>query len=328
MDSKQAAIELAESILLDIETQSATISVVVLKCARLARLLNDTENRLMFTYEAGGYPSTPDGVLPEVFELGRKAGRVTHEKTKDGVTEKVHLSSVEQSEQTISALQRALEAANDPDVSIHSANPNQFVFAPKSNADERTNRTAGIQKHALIVGKSRSLAYEYATNCLFELKFSNTASDIFDRTRSTIDEKIIKYVGKGIQKTESISENLRSDDPENWANAVHSCRRLLQEIADTLLPPQEDVERSGKTIKMGAGNYINRLIAFIDDRSKSSVFHSVVGSNISFIGDRLDSIFVATQKGSHSSISSRIEAERYVIYTFLIVGDILSLFED
>lgn len=33
----------------------------------------------------------------------------------------------------------------------------------------------------------------------------------------------------------------------------------------------------------------------------------------------------SAQKGSHETIFSKEEADRYVIYTYLIVGDILSL---
>jgi hypothetical protein len=44
-----------------------------------------------------------------------------------------------------------------------------------------------------------------------------------------------------------------------------------------------------------------------------------------FIGERLDAIFKAAQKGSHASITTRDEAERYVIYTYMLTGDILSL---
>jgi len=48
-------------------------------------------------------------------------------------------------------------------------------------------------------------------------------------------------------------------------------------------------------------------------------------TNLAFMGDRLDSIFSATQKGSHKEICTREEAERYVIYSYLLLGDILTL---
>ena len=44
------------------------------------------------------------------------------------------------------------------------------------------------------------------------------------------------------------------------------------------------------------------------------------------MGDRLDSIYEAVNKGSHE-ILNKEEADRYVIYTYLLIGDIVSLLE-
>ena len=50
----------------------------------------------------------------------------------------------------------------------------------------------------------------------------------------------------------------------------------------------------------------------------------MVGSELAYIGNRLDALFKASQKGSHATVSKE-EADRYVVYTYLTVGDILSL---
>lgn len=76
---------------------------------------------------------------------------------------------------------------------------------------------------------------------------------------------------------------------------------------------------------MGAENYVNRIIAFVHDNSDSQRFQEVVGSQIGFLGHRLDAIVQAANKGSHDTIVSRDEAERYVVYTYLLVGDVLVL---
>jgi len=67
------------------------------------------------------------------------------------------------------------------------------------------------------------------------------------------------------------------------------------------------------------------LIAFIEDNKKSLLYKKIVGSHLYYLGDRLDAIFEAAQKGSHTVILSQEEADRYVIYTYMIAGDILSL---
>lgn len=50
-----------------------------------------------------------------------------------------------------------------------------------------------------------------------------------------------------------------------------------------------------------------------------------MGSQLSFLGDRLSALVDAANKGTHDKVISREEADRYVVYTYLIVGDVLSL---
>lgn len=109
---------------------------------------------------------------------------------------------------------------------------------------------------------------------------------------------------------------------------MHSCRRILQEMADVIYPPREDKVIKGKTIKLGAENYINRLIAYVDEYADSETFENIVGSNLSYLGERLNAIYKAANKGSHAIITTKEEADRYVIYTHLVIGDILSLNKD
>ena len=100
-------------------------------------------------------------------------------------------------------------------------------------------------------------------------------------------------------------------------------------IRDSIYPPRADnvIDAGGKpkTIKLGPDNYVNRIVAFLQERSDSERFQAIVGSHLSYIGDRLDSVFQAAQKGSHSTIVTRDEADRYVVYTYLVVGDVLRL---
>lgn len=317
---------LAEDILEDIELGKIPLAAVMLKCARLARWLGDEQHRKIFAYEAGGYPSTPNGISPEVFELGRIAGRVVQSKDKDGkVSEGLVPRSVEEWERRFETNRAAIPAAADRDVSISSANPNQVVHAPFGNSIERKRLADEILDDAKYLARSRAFAYEYATAALYQIRFSDTAISIFDTIRQRVDVEILTTAPGAAQKVAAIQENLASDNPEDWANAVHSCRRLLQEVADAVFPAAEDQERNGKVIRLGADNYINRLVCYIEDKSSSSRFTEIVGSTLAYIGERLDAVFKAAQKGSHAEISSREEAERYVIYTFLTLGDVLAL---
>lgn len=331
-NSLREALMLSENIMTEIEMSSATLTNIALKTSRLSRLTNDFEMQKIMLYEAGGYPKSPKGLSKEVWALALKAKRV-YQREEDGIVkEYASTDSIEQMENQLESYKDGLISAQDASVSISSANPSQYVHAPKGNNAERQNLRIMIRDKSKLLAERRTFIYEYVSTVHYELKFSNISSDIFSRIRQNVDSKIGLIIPDSIQKFASVYENLQSDNSENWSNAVHSCRRILQDTADKLYPPCSDItiENNGKkrVIKLGADNYINRLIAYIEDNSTSKRFQEIVGSHLSYLGERLDSIFKAAQKGSHDVISTQDEADRYVIYTYLVVGDILSLKEN
>ena len=325
------ALSLSEDIPRNIELITLPLANVALQTSRLARLLNDFENQKVMEFEASGYPSTPDGIVPDIYKLAVLAGREFQEKdTKSGtINSYIYRTSIEELEQELKSFESALAAAHDPDVAVSSANPNQMVWNPVGNKFERdTIRTSAARAQQRLSSR-RSFIYSYVLRRHYELKFSGIADDIFSRIREKVDSAIGDNVPAAVQKLAAVYENLQSENPEDWSNAVHSCRRLLQDLADAIYSARADIVKTvnGKetVINLGPDNFINRLIAFLEERSTSERFTEIVGSHLKFIGERLDSVFRAAQKGSHNKIISREEADRYVVYTYLITGDILSL---
>ena len=329
--SSQVLVEaeaLSEDILTDIELNRANLSLVVLKCVRLARLLNDFETQRIFELESGGYPRTLEGVSPDIFELGRKAGRAYYAETPGSETKRlvIYLESIEYLEQLLETGTVSIRAAEDPDIAISSANKYQVVRAPRGNAVERGTIRNGMVNASQQLASRRTFIYSYAERKHYELKFSNVADDVFARVRGTVDASIGSAIPNGAKKFAAVYDNLLSQNPEDWANAAHGCRRVLQELADTLFPPRDETRTrviNGKEqeIKLGPNNYVNRLLAYVEDSSKSDRFEELVGSQLRYMGDRLHALFGASNKGSHDSVT-REEADRCVVYTYMLVGDI------
>ena len=172
--------------------------------------------------------------------------------------------------------------------------------------------------------------HNYASKKHYELKFSSVTNDAFSRIQKRVDSQIDQLVPNAAQKFAVIYDYLKSDKPEHWSDAVHDCRRILKDLADALFPSQpqpraKTIQGKKREIKLGNEDYINRLVCFIEDNSKSERFNELVGSHLDFVGNRLDSIYRAANKGSHTDITSREEADRCVVYTYMIVGDIISL---
>lgn len=307
--STQAALDLSNILLEDLELSRLPLMNCLMKGCRLARLVGDSDMLQILQYELSGYPGTANGLSSEIWSLAVKANRMYETKSKDGkIVQKCYRDSIE-----------ALEGLKTS---------SETRLAKAKHAGESSLAMQDITKTNGRLSKRRAFLYSYVLKKHMELRVSSPSENIFASYRKEVDELLSHFIPQDLTKIDSIADNIESENPEDWANAAHTCRRLLQALADKLFPPTSDrvtgKGKNTKTIKLGSEKYINRLIAFCEDNASSSVFENLVGSHLSFIGNRLDAIFKGAQKGSHASLSLE-EAKRIVIFSYLCVGDILKL---
>lgn len=320
---------LAEEILKNIELSEIPIKNIVLKGLRLCRLLGDEEGVLLFTFESSGYSGGSDNTMTgEAWEISKLAGRRYWKKDgKDKNIEYAHLTLLAEIEISIEVNRERLNVAFDPNISVSSANPNEYVSFTRgqSNAQERHNIINIIKKDTGWLEKIKGSLYQYILNIYNRLKYGNVIEDIFTSNRIRVNDQLSQLCPEAIAKFVSVYDNIDSSNPEDWANAVHSCRRIIKEVADKLYPSTDEILTIGKkTIELTDDKYINRLIQFIESKSSSKTYNAVVGSTLASIGERIDAINDAVCKGTHTEITQE-EAQRYIIYTYLLLSDILSL---
>jgi len=319
------ALELSDEILKNFELSEIPTQNIILKCLRLSRLLNDIESLEWLKFEANGYERNSEGFLTKKsWQATAFLGRRYHEKIGEEVKEYAFTETIGVMEAVISASRQRMEVAKDPNISTAS-NSSFNPALPKGNSNERTSIINTINKYTEKIEKVRSKIYEHVVNVNYELKFGNLTENIFTRKRNDVDNKLSSMCPEAIRKFVSVYENLKSDNKEDWANAIHSCRRILKDVADVLYPPtDEKVLANGKTINVGKEKYINRLVLYVESKASSESYNSIVGSHLKYLGERLDSVYNATNKGTHAEVSLA-ESERYIIYTYLLIGDIVSL---
>ncbi len=195
----------------------------------------------------------------------------------------------------------------------------------------RTSLTNNITRNKKQLRAIKNYIHNEVNKIYMQLEFGLGAQTIFERYREKTDSLIARKMPTVTPKLDAIQENLNSKNPEHWANAVNTCRRILKIVADRLYPPnpngKEKIVKGDKEISVGPENYINRLVLYVEENASSKKYCQIVGSHLKFLGDRLDAINEASCKGTHSEINDKEEAERYIIYTYLLLGDILMLAE-
>lgn len=315
---------LSDEIIKNIELNEIPFESIILKCLRVCRLMNDEVGIKLFSYEAYGYPYNENtGNLEEcAWPILKLTGRYYVEKDKYGDVKKYgKTQTVAELNASIDILKARMESARDPNTSISSSNHAQYV-RPISNRSERLGIVQDISHLTRTLEKIKGAIYDYILKLNTRLKFENNISNILEENEVDVNERLCDLDSTIVNKIKSINDNINSDNPEDWSNALTSCRRILKDVADKLYPPREPIIKGDKKIKLGEDNVINRLIAFIEDNQESKTYNKIVGDNLDYLGNRLDAIYNATSKGVHSDLT-HFEAKRYVVYTYFILGDIL-----
>lgn len=324
-DKKEECTILAEEILRNIELSELPFKSVILKGLRLCRLLSDELGTKLFTYEATGYPLNEKGNLTnEAWDLCLISGRRHLEKEEDGTYKEYAFTSTVGEMESLNEIQNErMKVLADPASYGDGFTP--YMIEVSKHTNERKNIANSIKDNSKRIEIIKLKIYDYVLKIYNELLYGNLVEDIFRVNRNLVDEKLINYCPETIKKLSSIYDNLASSNEEDWANAIHSCRRILKEVADNLYPPTDKTIKVGKKeIKLGEEQYINRLIQYIDNKSDSKTYKNIVGSSLEDIGNKLDALNDAACKGTHN-IVTKFEAQRYLIYTYLFLGDILSL---
>lgn len=224
------ALDLSSEILKNIELSELPLTNIALKASRLARLLNDFDVQRIMGYEVGGYPKSASNIVSlEVWQLAVTAGRefeLVDSETKE-INQHIFVESIGELEEELSLGEASLAAARDPDVSVTSANPSQYVLSPAGNSAERRQARTRIASASKRLASRRAFIHDYASRKHYELKLSDIADNIFNRIRERVDSAIGVAVPDSVQRLSAVYENLQSENPEDWSNAVHSCRRIL-----------------------------------------------------------------------------------------------------
>jgi len=197
-----------------------------------------------------------------------------------------------------------------------------FTHNNESPLDKKRRALKRYEEYEDDISKARFEIYQYALNTFYQIEFSEIANNIFDNFRINMDQRLPNTLPDVKNILDSISINIKSSNSEDLQNAITSCRRLLKELANALYPPRKDTENSKPSL--GESAYVNRLTEYVKTKSDSKTYATLIDVHLEFFHKRSMAVFDSTNKGAHKSITHQ-DAERFIIYTYLLIGDILSL---
>jgi hypothetical protein len=165
----------------------------------------------------------------------------------------------------------------------------------------------------------RKRAHEFASALFNKLKFTGTVSNCFDVLKTVVDDKLLDLDPSLAEQLMLAFKSVSSPKDEEWSQALTTCRRLLEGLADQLYPPTTDVAK-GRPLTQT--QFVNRLWAFMDRSIESESNRELAKSHVDYLGSWLERTNKMANKGVHAEVS-QLEAVKATFHTYLVVADLL-----
>ncbi|MFA4956132.1 MAG: hypothetical protein WC556_04070 [Candidatus Methanoperedens sp.] len=190
--------------------------------------------------------------------------------------------------------------------------------------------SVGARDFFNILNTLTNLIYTKTQQILLEIKFGKFELDIFEETRKVVDTELSKKCPKAFEKlTEAYEDLMKSDSHLAFQQTAHACRVILKDFADATFPVGDKKtfnDFDGKPHPIKDDDYINRIIACVQENTNSKSDREFIKNSLIYLGNFLKSINDLASIGTHHEISKE-DANRCLIYTYLVLGDIIKLLE-
>ena len=165
---------------------------------------------------------------------------------------------------------------------------------------------------------------EHVDLLILELEYSGIPQSIFEERRRTTDEMLVKASPDAMKKLQSAYENLSKGGPrDDWSPVAVACRKVMKDVADALFPARDKPhkDKSGVIRTVKEDDYVNRILALVDENSGGDK-RRLLMAQTQHLGDLLEQVNKLANEGVHAVVT-KYEASTLVIYTYLLLGDVL-----
>ncbi len=185
----------------------------------------------------------------------------------------------------------------------------------------------GPEKFYYILNFVDNEIYRKTSGILSKLKFEKIEYDIFEETRKSVNEELNARCPNAFEKlTEIYTDMIESKSKLDLQQVAHGCRVVLKDFADSVFPPTDKKIKDlyGNEHDLKDNNYVNRIIAFVQENMDSKSNKEFMSSHLAYLASFLDNVNDLASTGTHTEISKE-QAKRCLIYTYLMLGDIINL---
>jgi hypothetical protein len=303
VNRQQEALALAEEVMTDVELSRGSVDKHVLKAMRLARLMGDEEAQRWLGYEIEGVPNTAEGRA-----WMTQAKRWTNQN--DGRGYWTPAGDLEATRAGAEASRAALTGIN--------LSGDMLYPIMRELSGNIASYTSQATKMSKILGAVDARVYRYASDVYAELQFSEIQASLFEESQTAVDATFAAMAGSALKKIESINERLGVNEDEAISQAMSTCRRLIDAVADHVFPAQDEpYDLNGHELNVKQSAVLNRINAYLHSSG-------VTGGRADRLRRSLADIYGRVSKGVHDDVDGH-EARYLFLTTYVNLGEVLTL---
>ena len=347
MNLQDSILSLVQETLKDLESNETSLTAVIHKAIRIARLRNDFENLLWLKFEVTNSKknelleaceetvlhldkqrlATLVGNYWDLLKEERKFNHVEIDKNGNMALEDKKASvaiSVSEVEKTLELSKKHPGVMNIP-TGLPTVNTLSLYFSNTQNQQIADFYILEFQK---ILDRIGNRVYNFLGSTEKQLINGQVQSNIFERYQEFVDIKLGQLCPDVLKKFVSAYRRLGESEADNEAksHALTSCRRILKSLADALYPAQKKpvVGYDGKQHLVNDSKFSNRLLQYIWEKTKGKTSGRLLLTQMEDCGNKIERLNDLASKGVHDEVS-KAEVEQCIAQTYLLCGDILRL---
>jgi hypothetical protein len=344
VDVLDRILQLVSNALDDLDNPACKLSGSIRKAIRIARLRNNYDNLWWLEYEMIAWENKDakrridQELLPyytktqfEALQIRivtayvdeRKCRRVDdHGELVDKGD--IRAMGVEELESLAESLEKGAAAAIPP-AGLH---PVDLYHVDQAKTQLRATLSALAQDSRAILARIRQRVHAFLSTTETHLIYGQLNTDIFEQNRQFVDARLHDIAPDAFEKLTVVYRRLGEGNPEARSHALTSCRRILKALADKVYPatskPVQGID--GQERRLTDEKFVARLWQFVAERVRGKTSGELLLAEINDLGGRIDRVYELSCKGVHTDVSD-FEVNQCVIQTYLVIGDILRLYD-
>lgn len=323
MDKKSDILDILNEALIELESKKGSITAGMQKLARASLLLNEVKIHAWCQVQLGNTEYT-DAMsnLYEDFKIAQdENGNINLEDAslKSSLSEcsKLNIPMKDIRESYYYKTQENFGGVNSVDFIEQKYN----LLLSEKRGNDNTYYRDNLHTHLVYIKK---YCHDYIAYLINKNKYAGTIKSSFDLLKEAVDDKFLEIDPELAEQMMLAFKSISSDNKEEWSQALTTCRRLLESLADSLYPAHDETIEK-RTFKQN--QYVNRLWQFMHEAIQSDTNKTLAKAHVDYLGSWLERNNKATNKGVHDEVT-QLEATKFVFHIYLMLADLLEYLDD